>query len=251
MGGFFKDEIVGRLNRFEDGADGGGPAWLGGPKGLLVGILLLVPAALALILALVAMFGVGATMRESPGEFLVGDLVGKPLAFFMLLVVAAATAYWRRQRLAAHFEFAQRLVVSANSDERQRGLTELIVNARRGRAEHRRIAGALTAYLRRAPQVAADETGRRQLALALLADHTLAPVAKHRLDLTGASLAGLRAVGAELPGVCLRDADLSNVRFTRANLAYADFVGARLDGADFTGARLDGTILAPSMLAQR
>ena len=245
MGGFFKDEIVGRLNRFEDGADGGGPAWLGGPKGLLVGILLLVPAALALVFAVVAMFGAGFVFGD-----VAGHVVGKPLAIFMLLVVVAATAYWRRQRLAAHFESAERLVNSESGDARQRGLTELIVNARRGRAEHGRIARLLTAYLRQPPHKHIDEGGRRQLALSLLADFTLIPTAKQRLDLSGASLVGLRAVGAELPGVCLRDADLSNTRFARANLAFADFAGARLDGADFTGARLEGTLLAPSRLAR-
>ena len=109
----------------------------------------------------------------------------------------------------------------------------------------------LTAYLRHQPHAHPDEGGRRQLAFSLLADQTLAMLAKGRLDLTGASLAGLRAVNAELPGVCLREADLSNVRFTRANLAYADLIGARLDGTDFTGARLEGTILAPSALARR
>jgi len=245
VGGFFKDEVVGRINRFEDG-DGDGPVWLGGPKGLLIGILLLIPTAIALVLAVVGLFGAGAIFGETAGH-----IVGKPLAVFMLVVLAAATSYWRRQRLAAHFEAAHRMVDSTAPDERARGLAELIVNARRGRAEHRRIAGVLTAYLRRPPRDDPDEGGRRQLALALLADYTLAPAAKQRLDLTGASLAGLRAVNAELPGVCLRDADLTNVRFARANLARADFAGARLEGADFTGARLEGTILAPSVLARR
>jgi len=244
--GELKDAIVGRISRFEDGAEDGGPVWLGGRKGLVIGILLLVPTAIALVVAVIALFGAGAILGD-----LAGHVLGKPIGLFMLVVVAATTAYWRRQRLAAHFERAQRLLDSANGDERQRGFTELIVNARRGRAEHRRIAGVLTAYLRRAPHVSADEMGRRQLALALLADFTLSPAAKQRLDLTGASLVGLRAVDAELPWACLRDADLRNVRCARANLAYADFVGARLEGADFTGARLEGTILAPSVLAQR
>jgi len=245
VGGSFKDEVVGRINRFEDG-DGGGPVWLGGPKGLLIGMLLLIPAAIALVVAVIGFFGADAMFGT-----LAGHIVAKPIALFMLLVVGATAAYWRRQRLAAHFEAAQRLVDSAGPDERALGLAELIVNARRGRAEHRRIAGVLTAYLRRAPHDHPDEGGRRQLALALLADYTLAPKAKQRLDLTGASLAGLRAVNAELPGVCLRDADLTNVRFARANLARADFAGARLEGADFTGARLEGTILARSVLARR
>ena len=91
-------------------------------------------------------------------------------------MLAAVVAYWRRQRLAAHFEAAQRLVDSADADERQRGFTELIVNARRGRAEHRRIAAALTAFLRRPPHDHPSEAGRRQLALSLLADYTLSPL---------------------------------------------------------------------------
>ena len=233
--------LVAQLAAFEDNTGPDSHDWIGGPKGLLVGFLLLIPAAAGLALGLVLMFGVGETISH----FTV-HIAGA----WMLLVVAAVTAYWRRQRLAAHFEYAHRLVNSESGDQRQRGLTELIVNARRGRAEHGRIARVLTGYLRQPPHKHIDEGGRRQLALALLADFTLVPAAKHDLDLTGASLVGLRAVNAELPGVCLRDADLTNVKFVRANLAYADFAGARLDGADFTGARLEGTILAPSKLAR-
>ena len=232
-------DLIQSIGRFEDGDEGGGLPWLGGPRGVVTGLLLTLGAAVLLALSVVAMFAIGE------------ELVSKLICAFMLIVVAAVTAYWRRQRLAAHYEAAQRLVESADPDKRQSGFTELMVNARRGRAEHRRIAATLTAYLRRPPHDQPNETGRRQLVLTLLADFTLSPLAKERLDLSGASLAGLRAVNAELPGVCLRDADLSNVRFARANLAYADLVGARLEGADFTGARLEGTILAPSALARR
>jgi hypothetical protein len=236
------DDLIRRIARFEDGLDGKHLEWLGGPKGLLVGFLLLIPATGLCVLALIAMFGAEETF---------GGIASKVIGLFMLLVVAATTAYWRRQRLAAHFEFAHRLMNHADGGERQRGMTEMIVNARRGRAEHRRIAGALSAYLRHPLRDQVGEAARRQVALSLLADYTLQPAAKERLDLTGASLAGLRAVDADLAGVCLRDADLTNVRFTRANLAHADLLGARLDGADFTGARLEGTILAPSALARR
>ena len=232
-------DLIQSIGRFEDGDEGGGLPWLGGPRGVVIGLLLTLGAAVLLALSVVAMFAIGE------------HIVSKLICAFMLIVVAAVTAYWRRQRLAAHYEAAQRLVESADPDKRQSGFTELMVNARRGRAEHRRIAATLTAYLRRPPHDQPNETGRRQLVLTLLADFTLSPLAKERLDLSGASLAGLRAVNAELPGVCLRDADLSNVRFARANLAYADLVGARLEGADFTGARLEGTILAPSALARR
>ena len=78
------------------------------------------------------------------------EWLGKIAFVGLLVVLAGVTAYWRRQRLAAHFEAADRLVASDDAGKRQRGLTELIMNARRGRAEHRRIAGALAAYLRRA-----------------------------------------------------------------------------------------------------
>ena len=238
--GRLTDGIVAQLTQFEDNTGSDSQDWIGGPKGLLVGFLLLIPTAAALAFGLVLMFGLGEASHFT------GHLAG-PL---MLLVVAAVTGYWRRERMAAHFEYARRLVSSESGDQRQHGLTELMVNARRGRAEHRRIAGVLTAYLRRPPQKDIAEGVRRQLVLSLLADFTLVPAAKERLDLTGASLVGLRAINAELPGVCFRDADLTNVKFARANLAYADFTGARLDGADFTGARLEGTILAPSALAR-
>jgi hypothetical protein len=226
------DDLIQRVTRFEESHDGDVPKWLGGPTGLLVGILLLIPTA-----GLAALAAVLAFATESGG-------IGKLAFLGLLVVVAGVTGYWRRQRLAAHFEAASRLVASDDAGRRQRGLTEMMINARRGRAEHRRIADALSAYLRRPPIEQPDEGGRRQLVLALLSDQTLSLSAKQGLDLSGATLAGLRAVDAELPGVCLRGADLGNVRFVRANLANANLEDARLEGADFTGAQLQGTILA-------
>src|SRR5262249_6091224 len=140
-------------------------------------------------------------------------ILGKLGVVGFLVVLAGFGAYWRRQRLAAHVESAQQMLASTDGGERQRGFTEMIVNARRGGAEHPRIAGALTAYLRRPPIDQPGESSRRQVALAILSDFTLSPLAKERLDLSGASLAGLRAVNAELPGVCLRGADLTGIRF--------------------------------------
>jgi hypothetical protein len=233
------DQLLQRIARFEEATDGETLRWIGGPAGLIVGVLLLIPTAGVAVLAVMLTFS-----GESDGEVAPSVGLGKLAFVGLLLVLAGVTAYWRRQRLAAHFEAANRLVASEDAGQRQRGLTELIMNARRGRAEHRRIAGALTAYLRRPPIDQPDEGGRRQLALSLLADQTLSMSAKERLDLTGASLAGLRAVNAELPGVCLRGADLGNVRFVRANLANANLEDARIEGADFTGAQLQGTILA-------
>ena len=180
-------DLIQSIGRFEDGDEGGGLPWLGGPRGVVTGLLLTLGAAVLLALSVVAMFAIGE------------HIVSKLICAFMLIVVAAVTAYWRRQRLAAHYEAAQRLVESADPDKRQSGFTELMVNARRGRAEHRRIAATLTAYLRRPPHDQPNETGRRQLVLTLLADFTLSPLAKERLDLSGASLVGLRAVNAELP----------------------------------------------------
>src|SRR5262245_49772148 len=229
------DNFIRRIVQFEEGVDGSGPQWLGGRKGVVVGILLLVGAGVAMALGAVASFALSSELGQS---------VSKLFFLLVLVVLAAAAAYWRRQRMAAHFESARRLVESADPGERQRGFTEMIVNARRGRAEHRRIAGTLTAYLRRPPQDQPGEDARRQIALSVLTDYTLSPEAKEKLDLTGASLVGLRAVNAELAGVCLRGANLSNAKFVRANLANADLEGARIEGADFTGATLDGTILA-------
>lgn len=231
--------LIRRIVRFEEGTDHGQLAWLGGPKGFALGLALLGLAALIAVLAVVFAVAV-----DSP-------TLTKLAGAVMLVVLAAAGAYWKRQRMAAHFDRALRLIESADPGERQRGFTEMIINARRGRSEHDRIAGTLAAYLRRPPHDAPDEPIRRQLALSLLADYTLSPAAKERIDLSGASLAGLRAVDAELPGVCLRGADLGNVRFVRANLANADFEGARVEGADFTGARLEGTILASAAPPRR
>lgn len=230
--GRWKDQFVQGIARFEEGTDGETLEWLGGPKGLLVGLLLLIPTAGTAVLAVAIAFGTGSS------------ILGKLAFLGFMLVLMGVVAYWRRQRLAAHFEGAHRLLTSADAGERQRGFTEMMINARRGRAEHRRIADALAAYLRQPPIEQPDEGGRRQLALSLLSDQTLSMFAKERLDLTGAALAGLRAVNAELPGVCLRGADLGNVRFVRANLVNANLEDARLEGADFTGALLDGTILA-------
>jgi hypothetical protein len=226
-----QDSFIQRIARFEEGADGAILDWIGGRKGLLVGFALLIGTGALLALSAVLMIAI----EES--------FASKLLFGFMLLVLAGVGGYWRRQRIAAHFEAARRLVESANPDERQRGLTEMIVNARRGRAEHRRIAGALTAYLRRPPHDHLGEGARRQIAFALLADYTLLPSAKEKLDLGGASLAGIRAVNADLPGVCLRGADLTGARFAGANLFQADFEGAKLEGADFKGAQVGGTIL--------
>jgi hypothetical protein len=234
-GGELGDDVIRRIANFEDGIGGEAPAWLGGPKGLVVGLVLLFVAGAVLALAFVAMFAL-AESRLSELSKLIFGVAG--------VALMAVVAYWRRQRLAAHFEAAKRLVDSANGDECQRGLTEMIVNARRGRAEHRRIAAALTAFLRRPRHDHPGDASRRQVALAFLAVFSLSPAAQEKLDLTGASLAGLRAVNAELAGVCLRNADLSNARFNRANLTGADLEGARTDGADFTGAILIGTILA-------
>jgi hypothetical protein len=225
-------DLVRRIVRFEEGTDHGQLAWLGGPKGFALGLALLGLAAVVAVLAVVFAFAV-----DSP------TLTKLALAV-VLLILSAAGAYWKRQRMAAHFDRAHRMIESADPGERQRGFTEMIINARRGRSEHGRIADTLATYLRRPPHGAPDESVRRQLALSLLADYTLSPAAKEKIDLSGASLAGLRAIDAELPGVCLRGADLGNVRFVRANLAHADFEGARIEGADFTGARLEGTILA-------
>jgi pentapeptide repeat protein len=241
------DQLVQRIARFEEGSDGETLKWIGGPVGLMVGVLLLIPVAGMAVLFVALAFGGTESEAETAGS----APFGKVAFGGLVVVIAGVTAYWRRQRLAAHFEAASRLVTSDDAGKRQRGLTELIMNARRGRAEHRRIAGALAAYLRRPPIDHPEEGGRRQLVFSLLADYTLSPAAKERIDLSGASLTGLRAVDAELPGVCLRGADLGNVRFVRANLANANLEDARIEGADFTGARLEGTILASTAPPRR
>ena len=155
-----------------------------------------------------------------------------------LLLAMFTLAYWRRQRLAAHFEAAHRRLASADPQERQRALVDMMVNARRGQAEHWRIAKDLAGYLRAAPLDAPDEPGRRQLAFTMLAEQTLVMAAKQLIDLSGAMLAGIRGVDAELPGARLCGADLTGAHLARATLQTADLRGARLAGADLTGARL-------------
>jgi uncharacterized protein YjbI with pentapeptide repeats len=122
----------------------------------------------------------------------------------------------------------------------------MMVNARRGRAEHGRIARDLAGYLRRAPLGDPGEPARRQIAFAMLTDQTLEMGAKQGLDLSGAVLAGIKGVNAELPGVRLRSADLTGALLARANLEGADLSDARLEGANLSGARLAGAIRSPS-----
>jgi hypothetical protein len=225
-----EDDIFRRIANFEEGVGAETQAWLGGAAGLALAIGLAVVELGATIL----LWGFGFGSDE--------PLVAKLCGAIWLVTLAALVAFWRRQRLAAHFQSAHRRLVSADASQRARGLTELMINARRSWAEHRRIAGALTAYLRQAPHPEPDEGGRRQLAFSMLADQTLALKAKEKLDLTGAMLRGVLAPSAELPGVCLRDADLTGARLRGANLLGADLRGAILDGADLAGARLDGAL---------
>lgn len=119
----------------------------------------------------------------------------------------------------------------------------MMLNARRGRAEHVRIARDLAGYLRGQPLAEPGERARRQIAFTMLADQTLEMGAKQRLDLSGAMLAGIRGASAELPGVHLHGADLTGAFLAGANLEGADLTGARLEGANLTGARLAGAIL--------
>lgn len=234
-----EDRAIAGITRWEEGLDGDSPAWLGGPRGVLY----LVGGVILAAVVTVVTFVISALIPIR----LVWGLVG--VGWFLTLT--AVVTFGRRQRLAAHFEAAKRRVASADPAERQRGLTELMLNARRGRGEHHRIAGLLSAYLRRPPYQDAGEHGRRQLAFSMLCDQTLSLLAKQRLDLTGASLAGLNAVNAELPGVCLRGADLTNARFAHANLANAVLWEARTEGTDFRGAILDGTLLAAQAAPRR
>ena len=231
--------VIAGITRFEEGMDGESAAWLGGARGFAYAVAAIVGAAAVTVVTFVVSFLI--PLR----------LVQLVLGFAWLSTLTATVAFWRRQRLAAHFEHAKRLVGSADPAERERGMTDLIMNARRGRAEHRRIAGLLSAYLRRPPYDQPNEKGRRQVALAILSDQTLSLVAKQRLDLTGASLVGLKAVNAELPGVNLHGAALTGAKFVRANLANAVLYEARTDGADFTGAILDGTVLAAQAAPRR
>ena len=223
------DNVFRRMARFEEGGDGESVAWLGGGAGVAVGVL-----GIAGVVASTYLLTFGFESDE--------PLVAKAMVAAWVVGIGFVAAYWRRQRLAAHFEAAHRSLGSADPNQRQHGLTEMIVNARRGQAEHGRIARALTAYLRAAPHDQPDETGRRQLAFSLLADHTLVMRAKARLDLSGARLAGIRGIGAELPGVRLNGADLTGARLGRADLTSADLRDARLEGADLTGARLAGAL---------
>jgi hypothetical protein len=227
------DGVFQHIARFEDGMGRESQAWLGRGPGLALGVGLVFVAAAATPLLWIAGFA-------SDSRLLI-----KLCGLVWLTIIGGVTAYWRRQRLAAHFESAHRRLGSADPNERQQALTDMMLNSRRGRAEHGRIARALTTYLRRPPHEQADERGRRQLAFAMLADQTLTTLAKRQLDLTGAMLAGIRGVSAELPGVCLRGADLTNAVLARANLEGADLREARLDGANLSGARLQGALQDP------
>ena len=229
-----ENDIFHKIARFEDAVDDGRQAWLGRGPGLALGIGLAVVVVLA---APVVWIG-PVLVTRSP-------LFHKACGAAWALSAMFGMAYWRRQRLAAHFEAAHRRLASADPAERQRALIDLMINARRGRAEHGRIAQDLAAYLRRPPLDGADEAGRRQIAFTMLAEQTLIVAVKQRLDLSGAMLAGIRGVDAELPGVRLHGADLTGARLRRANLEGADLTGARLEGADLTGARLGGAILPP------
>jgi hypothetical protein len=226
------DGVFKQIGRFEDGAGMESKPWLGGAPGLVLGLVVTLAAAAMTPLACGAVYAVDSR------------IFGKLAMVAWMAIVAATMAYWRRQRLAAHFEAANRRLGSGDPADRDRGLVDLIVNARRGQAEHGRIAAAVTGYLRRAPEPHAGEPSRRQIAFSMLADFTLSPLAKERIDLTGAKLAGIRGVGAELRGACLRGADLSGAKLARANLELADLRDARLDGADLAGARLEGALLA-------
>jgi hypothetical protein len=209
------DGIIQRIGRFEDGFDEGSQPWLGRGLGLAVRIGL---AAVVVALA-------------------------KLVTASWALLAMFAMAFWRRQRLAMQFEAAHRRLGSDDPAERQRALVDMMVNARRGQAEHARIARDLCDYLRRPPRPAPDEVGRRQIAFTMLTDQTLAPRAKRGVNLSGAVLAGIHGVGAELPGAHLNGADLTGARLGGANLEGADLRGAQLEGTDLTGARLAGAFL--------
>jgi hypothetical protein len=223
-----------RIGRLEDATDDGRYPWLGLGPGRALGIVVTI-----------------VVLGAAPLTCLVPAYTGSHLLSNVAWVGWMSLAgfgltYWRRQRLAAHFEAAHRRLGSANPDERQRALVDLMVNARRGRAEHGRIARDLAGYLRGAPLADAGEQGRRQIAFTMLADQTLEMGAKQGLDLSGATLAGIRGAGAELPGVHLHGADLTGAYLAGANLEGADLSGARLEGANLAGARLAGAILPPS-----
>jgi Pentapeptide repeats (8 copies) len=227
------DGIFERIGRLEDLADDGKYPWLGLGPGLALGI----------VLALIGV--VGAPLVWVVPFYTGSRLAARLVGLCWLSFAGFAMVYWRRQRLAAHFEAAHRRLASADPDERQRALVDLMVNARRGRAEHGRIASDLAGYLRRPPLGDPGEPGRRQIAFTVLADQTLEMAAKKRLDLSGALLAGIGGVNAELPTVCLHGTDLSRANLAYANLEGADLSGARLEGANLSGARLAGAILPP------
>jgi hypothetical protein len=227
----FVDQIVERIGRFEDSEDDGSHAWLGRGVGLALGVAMTTAAVATAPLTWVVACYTGST------------ILAKLAGGVWMLFAMCAMVYWRRQRIAMHFEGAHRRLGSADPDERQRGLVDLMVNARRGQAEHRRIARDLAGYLRGPPLADRDESGRRQLAFAMLADQTLTMGAKAGLDLSGASLSRIRGVRAELPGVRLVGADLSGAHLAGANLEGADLRHARLEGADLSGARLTGALL--------
>ncbi len=229
-----QERLFRRIGQFEDAPNDGGYSWLGRPAGLVVGIVLLV-----------ATLGMGPLVCAVPVET-DSALLTKVAGLVWMFVIGFTMVYWRRQRLAAHFESAHRRLSSANPDECHGALVDMMVNARRGRAEHGRIAADLAGYLRHPPRADPGEPERRQIAFSMLADQTLAMAAKQGLDLSGAKLAGLRAVNAELPGVRLRGADLTGALLARANLEAADLSDARLEGTNLTGARLAGAILPPS-----
>jgi hypothetical protein len=226
--------ILQSIGRFEDAPNDGKYPWLGLSPGLALAIVLTVVAVGAAPLLWVVAF------------YSDSRLLTKGVGLAWICLAAFAMAYWRRQRLAAHFEAAHRRLASANPDEREGALVDLMINARRGRAEHGRIARDLAGYLRRPPIGDPGEPARRQIAFSMLADQTLDMAAKERLDLSGAMLAGIRGGSAELPGVHLHGADLTGAQLGRANLEGADLSGARLEGTNLSGARLAGAILPPS-----
>jgi len=221
------------IGRLEDAADDGKYPWLGLGGGLVLGIVLTI-----LTLGVAPLTCLVPAYTES-------TLLSKVALLAWMSLAAFAMTYWRRQRLAAHFESAHRRLGSATANERQAALVDMMVNARRGRAEHGRIARDLAAYLRRPPIGDPDERSRRQIAFSMLADQTLEMGAKQGLDLSGAMLAGIRGASAELPGVRLQGADLTGAMLARANLEGADLSGACLDGTNLSGARLAGAILPP------
>jgi hypothetical protein len=231
-----KDDIFQRIARFEHGVGDGSWEWLGTARGLAAGLAMSVAMIpVTILLGYVAFGSAGDPDSDERSGF-----GAKICGVVWLLMMTALGAYWRRQRLAAHFQSAHRRLASADPDERQRGLTDLMINARRGWGEHHRIARVLCEYLRRAPDAHPSEGGKRQLAFSMLADQTLNVRAKQALDLTGAVLQGIRGVDAELPGVRLRGADLRGAKLQRANLRGADLDGALLEGTNLDGAHLDG-----------